>query len=230
MIQLLLLKRLLPWMVLSTVVLLALGTRPASAAAADTTPPVLAVPEDITDQLSSRDATVRMTYRVGVQDDTDSRPKTSCSPRSGSRFPVGTTKVTCSATDKAGNRARDSFRITVKAAKREQVVPSAKRATPRLTATGYKRSNKGTELVGVKVNRVAKGAEVVVTCDPNCPGWLNTPSRHVSTGTSVSLAGLFRGVHLKAGMTVRVSASGKGVKSKTSRILIRAGKAPLIVR
>lgn len=229
MIQLLLLKRLLPWMVLSTVVLFA-AAGPASAAA-DTTPPVLAVPEDITYQLGSRDATVRMTYTVGVQDDTDAHPKATCLPRSGSKFKVGTTKVTCTATDKAGNRARDWFRITVKAAKRPQVVPAAaKRVTPRLTAQGYKRNDKGTELVGVKVNRVAKGAEVVVTCDPNCPGSLNTPSRHISTGTSVSLAGLFRGVHLKAGMTVRVSTSGKGVNTKTSRIVIRAGKSPLIIR
>jgi hypothetical protein len=37
----------------------------------------------------------------------------SCSPRSGSTFPVGTTTVRCSATDDAGNTASDTFRVTV---------------------------------------------------------------------------------------------------------------------
>jgi hypothetical protein len=37
-----------------------------------------------------------------------------CVPRSGSTFPIGTTTVTCSATDQAGNVARASFTIDVR--------------------------------------------------------------------------------------------------------------------
>jgi hypothetical protein len=37
----------------------------------------------------------------------------SCSPASGSTFPVGTTTVRCTATDDAGNSASDTFRVTV---------------------------------------------------------------------------------------------------------------------
>ena len=87
-------------------------------AAADVTAPVLGVPDDIRYQQKERGATVRMTYTVAVTDDHDPHPRVRCLPKSGSTFPVGTTKVTCTATDKAGNRATDSFKIVVIAAKR----------------------------------------------------------------------------------------------------------------
>ena len=86
--------------------------------AADVTAPVLGVPDDIRYQQKERGAVVRMTYSVAVTDDHDPHPRVRCPPKSGSRFPVGTTKVTCTATDKAGNRATDSFKIVVIAAKR----------------------------------------------------------------------------------------------------------------
>lgn len=37
----------------------------------------------------------------------------SCSPRSGSLFPLGTTKVTCSTSDSYGNRVSKSFVVRV---------------------------------------------------------------------------------------------------------------------
>jgi X-Pro dipeptidyl-peptidase len=83
---------------------------------ADTTPPVLAVPADIHYQQKRAGAIVRMTYTVPVVDDTDPHPRLRCTPRSGSRFPIGTTTVRCTATDASGNRATGSFRIVVKAA------------------------------------------------------------------------------------------------------------------
>ncbi|MGC8952805.1 HYR domain-containing protein, partial [Chloroflexus sp.] len=39
-----------------------------------------------------------------------------CTPASGSTFPLGTTTVTCTATDAAGNTASGSFTITVTSA------------------------------------------------------------------------------------------------------------------
>jgi hypothetical protein len=219
--ELLLSQRLFVWTLL-TVAALAAVARPAAAAEADTTPPVLAVPKDMRYQLKQQDAIVRMTWKVGVQDETDQHPRVNCLPRSGSVFKVGTTKVTCTATDAAGNHARDSFRITV--TKRRAAAQPATR-TPRLTVRAYRPTTKGTELLGVKVTGVVKGAVVTVTCDPHCPGALATPTRHTSTGRTLSLAGLFRGAHLKAGTTVRVS--GAGI---SSRIRIRANRPPLVLR
>ena len=87
-------------------------------AAADVTAPVLGVPDDIRYQQKERGAVVRMTYTVAVTDDTDPHPRVRCTPKSGSRFAVGTTKVTCTATDRAGNKSTESFKIVVTAAKR----------------------------------------------------------------------------------------------------------------
>jgi hypothetical protein len=38
----------------------------------------------------------------------------SCSPTTGSFFEIGTTTVTCTATDAAGNVGTDTFKVTVK--------------------------------------------------------------------------------------------------------------------
>jgi hypothetical protein len=43
----------------------------------------------------------------------DPAPTVVCAPASGSTFPVGTTTVTCTATDAAGNHASGSFQVTV---------------------------------------------------------------------------------------------------------------------
>lgn len=49
-------------------------------------------------------------------DNVDGSTPVTCSPRSGSVFPVGKTVVTCSASDAAGNKSSRTFAITVKAA------------------------------------------------------------------------------------------------------------------
>jgi hypothetical protein len=43
----------------------------------------------------------------------DNHPAVICSPASGSFFPVGTSSVTCTATDQSGNQGRCSFAVTV---------------------------------------------------------------------------------------------------------------------
>ena len=44
----------------------------------------------------------------------DASPGVACAPASGSLFPVGTTTVTCTATDGSGNQAQGTFDITVR--------------------------------------------------------------------------------------------------------------------
>src|SRR4051794_7410251 len=158
---------------------------PAAAAGADTTPPLLVVPADVHYQQKHAGSIVRMNYRVGVRDDSDAHPRTSCFPRSGSRFSVGTTKVPCTASDAAGNRVTKSFRIVVKGraakhAHRRAIVPfqrtiPAARRTPQLSARAYRRTAQGTQLLGVKVQRVTRGAVVTVSCNRHCPPALVAP-------------------------------------------------------
>lgn len=78
--------------------------------APDTTPPVLALPADIT----TTEHTV--TFTATAHDDVDGDVAVTCTPPSGSAFAIGTTAVQCSASDAAGNTATGSFNVTVIAA------------------------------------------------------------------------------------------------------------------
>jgi hypothetical protein len=196
---------------------------PAAAQAADTTAPVLAVPQNKHYQLKDPLASVRMHYSVGVQDDTDAHPKTSCSPRSGSRFPVGTTKVTCTATDKAGNKASASFTITVSTKPRTNARKA--KQSQRVSVRAYRQNAAGTWLIGTKVKSVAKGTRVKVACDRRCPAVLRSPVTLTSRGGSVNLAALLEYSAFKAGTTITVSVAG----DRAGRIVIRAAKAPLVL-
>jgi hypothetical protein len=83
----------------------------ARATPADTTPPVITVPADITVEATGPQTTVG--YSASIRDDTDPAPVLSCLP-SGSSFPVGTTTVTCNGHDASGNDATPkSFHVVV---------------------------------------------------------------------------------------------------------------------
>lgn len=56
---------------------------------------------------------VRVRFTVTAQDAARTVPVT-CTPRSGSLYKRGRTKVTCSATDASGNTATATFVVTVK--------------------------------------------------------------------------------------------------------------------
>ena len=80
---------------------------------ADTTPPVVTVPADIAvDATSAGGAAV--SFSATATDDTDGAVPVTCDHASGSTFPVGTTGVTCSATDAAGNAGSGTFNVVVR--------------------------------------------------------------------------------------------------------------------
>jgi hypothetical protein len=56
---------------------------------------------------------VRVTYQLTATDDIDGDVPVSCRPPSASKFKIGRTKVTCSATDKSGNTTTASFTVSV---------------------------------------------------------------------------------------------------------------------
>jgi len=79
----------------------------------DTTKPELALPPDIiTAEATSKDGAV-VDYDASATDLLDGPITPDCSPASGSTFGLGETTVSCSATDKAGNKATGSFEVTV---------------------------------------------------------------------------------------------------------------------
>jgi hypothetical protein len=59
----------------------------------------------------------RVVFRVTAQDDRDGALATRCTPRSGSKFKIGRTRVRCSATDASANTATAAFTVTVRKAR-----------------------------------------------------------------------------------------------------------------
>jgi hypothetical protein len=91
------------------------GNQTANFKLLDTTPPVLILPSDITENASiPLGATV--SYTVTATDNVTMNMIVTCNPTSGSLFPIGSTNVTCTVVDGAGNRANGTFKVTVKGA------------------------------------------------------------------------------------------------------------------
>jgi hypothetical protein len=78
----------------------------------DTTPPALVCPAE-TPVLECREGGAVATYTPGATDNCGA-VSTRCDPASGSRFPLGTTETSCTATDSAGNAASCAIPVTVR--------------------------------------------------------------------------------------------------------------------
>lgn len=115
----------------------------------DTTPPTLTLPADITvPKDDSAGATVTFTVTAG--DICDAAPRVQCDPPSGSRFPIGTTLVSCSACDASGNASSGTFNVTVTKKKAPPKVKLSTRTTSIWPALGW--------MVNVGLNLTVKDA------------------------------------------------------------------------
>lgn len=90
------------------------GTLAVSGLDFDVTPPTLAGAAPKTVRRPTGIKRVRVTFKVTATDAVDGAVPVSCQPRSGTRFPLGRTRVTCEATDRSGNTKRTTFVVTVK--------------------------------------------------------------------------------------------------------------------
>ena len=79
----------------------------------DATMPSMTVPSDMTQEATSPSGAT-VTYSVTAVDNVDGVIAPTCTPSSGSTFALGTTTVTCTATDAAGNTASATFTVTVR--------------------------------------------------------------------------------------------------------------------
>ncbi len=82
----------------------------------DTSPPEFKVPSDIMKVGVDLQGT-KITYNANASDTIDGITIPICDPPSGSTFPLGTSYVKCTATDKSGNMAESTFSVIVKAPK-----------------------------------------------------------------------------------------------------------------
>jgi probable HAF family extracellular repeat protein len=82
-------------------------------ASGDTTPPTLTVPTAVTvDATSPAGATV--SFNTSATDNVDVAPSVTCTPASGTLFPIGDTGVTCTARDSSWNQSSASFVVHVR--------------------------------------------------------------------------------------------------------------------
>ena len=86
--------------------------RPPTAVVGDEVPPTISVPADITVDTTSITGTA-VTYDVTATDNYDTTVPVACTPESGSNFSIGTTEVSCTASDAAGNTASATFNVHV---------------------------------------------------------------------------------------------------------------------
>jgi hypothetical protein len=98
---------------------------------------------DLTPPNTPADMTVEATSPVGAivtfaaSDNLDPAPELTCAPPSGSTFPLGTTGVTCTATDAAGNVSpSDTFSVTVQDTTPPTLAPHADVIVPQESAAG----------------------------------------------------------------------------------------------
>ena len=74
---------------------------------ADQAAPTISCPANIVT------ASTTVSWVVSSTDNFDTSPQVSCNPASGSTFNAGTTSVTCTSTDNAGNSASCTFTVTI---------------------------------------------------------------------------------------------------------------------
>src|SRR4051794_5757005 len=84
----------------------------------DVTAPTLSGARSKTVRAPRRARRVRVTYKVTAIDAVDGEVRAACAPRSGARFPIGRTFVTCEAIDSSGNAAGARFTVRIKRSRR----------------------------------------------------------------------------------------------------------------
>jgi hypothetical protein len=181
----------------------------------DATPPDLTVPATLVWTATRSDGAV-LTFAPAVTDAIDPAPRLSCTPPSGSRFAVGDAKVSCTATDAAGNSITKSFDAVV--------FPP-----PTLTFRATVKKGRGgtTRLTQLTLLNAPSGATVTVACQGRtCPKGLKGAGATVQNlGPSLSL-GRFVKAWLATGTKVSVTTKGPTIVTTTTTLTMRKGKPP----
>ena len=112
----------------------------------DVTGPTVTVPANISAKATSAAGAV-VTYATSATDAVDGSRPVTCTPPSGSTFPVGTTTVTCKSTDASGNTTTKTFTVTVAAFTKVKI--SKLKIAPRFVPAG------GKAVVTFKLNEAA---------------------------------------------------------------------------
>ena len=128
----------------------------------DKTKPTVTVPANIIKEATGPSGAAATYSGVTANDNLDANPHVNCTPSSGSTFPLGTTTVNCTGTDKAGNTASGSFDVTVQDTTAPDITVPANKTVEATSATGAAVSFASE----VSATDTVDGP-VSVTCSPN---------------------------------------------------------------
>ena len=162
----------------------------------DTTPPHLELSSDIIKEATSENG-AEVRYEATATDENPANPEVRCSTGSGSvsagdAFSIGTTTVTCTATDAAGNKAPDSFHVTV-----QDTTP------PQISGMPSDIIREATRPDGVRVNWTTPNADDVVD---------DAPDVHCSSESDLSSGEMFPLGTTRVGCTASDEASNDATR------------------
>jgi hypothetical protein len=217
----------------------------------DAEAPQLTVPRTIVKQ-DAPAAGVAVDYATKVTDSFDKRPRLSCTPVSGATFPVGTTNVSCTASDAAGNKTTKDFEVIVLGAPAPAPiaepapapavthvhmagpvtvtqVPQGRSQINALLSFRFTATKKITRLRQLTVKNLPAGSSVTITCSgASCPKRLKGRTLvQKANKTSINISSLVKGP-LKAGTTITVTVSNPAAYPTTKKLTVRKGKAPSV--
>ena len=127
---------------------------------ADSTPPVVTVPTDITTEATGPSGAA-VSFTASANDLVDGAITPTCDHASGSTFPLSTTLVTCSATDAAGNTGSASFSVTVV----DTTAPFISGTPSNITKEATSAAGATATYTSPTANDLVSGS-VAVTCSP----------------------------------------------------------------
>ncbi len=128
----------------------------------DTTPPVISgVPANVTAEATGPSGATVTYAQPTANDNIDGPVPVTCAPASGSTFALGTTMVTCSASDQVGNTSHANFNVTV----RDTTPPVFSNVPSNITAEATSRNGAVVNYNPPTANDTVSGS-VAVTCGP----------------------------------------------------------------
>jgi hypothetical protein len=123
----------------------------------------LTLPAPIVKEATSSAGAKVLFDATATADATGSSVPVICAPASGATFELGTTTVTCSATDAAGNEATGSFDVKVQDTTKPVIsgIPPSVLSVPATSTDGAT-----VTFPSITASDLVDGASVLVTCDP----------------------------------------------------------------
>ena len=199
----------------------------------DSVAPELSVPAAVAVQAATSGGAA-VSYKTSATDNVDPEPTVACTPASGSVLAVGTTSVSCTATDAAGHTTTKAFDALVVAPSPATVLSSSVtqpglKQINAVLAFRFKIAKNTTRIVQLQVKNIPAGATVLVKCKgTSCPKKLRGRGlKLTSKGSSVSLATLIK-TGLRSGTTLNVTISSPGAITTIKTLTVRKGKSPVV--